>query len=162
MGLPDDSSNIPEWLFDMLTVKIQVQKGSGCQTEEDYVADNDGYQLPYPLMGLGAVAGLAVAICRDRRRRRIMSEQEDEDEDDDTIIDDDESYIEMGSRAKSKSAAWSPRNNSPETVSSIVSSQISTSSSLSSVPESGYRPPTTDLLPPGIDNGQVKLEDIRG
>lgn len=112
--LPDEDSNIPQWLFDVLTLKIHIDKATGCQTTEE---DSAGYQLPYPVMGLGAVAGLAVALCRHRRRDQD-DDDDDGDDDDETLDDetffDEESYFEMGKSTRNRS-------NAPHTVHSVHS-----------------------------------------
>ena len=98
MQLPDEDS-VPSgmrWLFDSVTLKIHVQKETGCQTQWKGAA----YQLPYPMMGVVVFAGIAVALWRDRRRGR-GNDEDDNDEDDETYYEDD-SYVEMGSTTSSK------------------------------------------------------------
>mmetsp|Transcript_28989 Transcript_28989/g.61732 ORF Transcript_28989/g.61732 Transcript_28989/m.61732 type:complete len:295 (+) Transcript_28989:94-978(+) len=150
MTLPEES--LPNWLFDALTVKIQVDNmESGCQVTED-----DGYQLPYPLMGLSVVAGLAIALCRDKRCRRDDEDEEDDEEtlDQETYCED-ESYVEMGSVRSS--------NFTPSHADSTLVDPVSIS------PVHQYNPPPTDLTQsparscPDDNNPptQISLEAVR-
>jgi len=97
------------WIFDSLTIKIQVQKETGCESSEGRLWSNTPYQYPYPMMGVGILAGLVVALCRSppcrekKKRRSGVSRNTNyahEMEDDDTYCSEG-SYIEMGSTTSS-------------------------------------------------------------
>lgn len=131
MKLP--SEGILNWLFDALTVKILVDnEGTGCQVTE---TEGDGYQFSYPLMGLGAMAGLAVAFFRERRPCCR------DDEDDEESYYEDNSYLEM-SRTMSS-------NSSSSQADSGITDTVSTSTLQ-------YTPPLSDLYQESVSDCQVE------
>lgn len=98
MQLPAEGTT-PKWLFDALNIRIHVEGETGCQAQKRSEADGRSYKLPYPMMGLGALAGAAFAVWREGRRRyRSRSDDDSEGEDDETYLED-ESYMEMSDRA---------------------------------------------------------------
>lgn len=154
LQLPD--SGVPKWLFDALTMKIYVDKETNCQTTE-----NNGYKLPYPLMGLGAVAGIAVALCRERRKQRREDQDDEEDDDESYLADDEESYVEMSSRVNSF------MNPTPVTLPTVVEELPQNPERESPVQQ--YNPPSVSQnpasnsqagnLPPALQ--EVSLETLR-
>ena len=96
-------SEMPNWVFNHLTIKIHVDNADEC----DEIEGSSSYQMP--IMGMGAMAVAAVAVLRERkkRNRRTIDEEEDDfmeeedeavndEDDDDESINDEDSYIEMG------------------------------------------------------------------
>ena len=91
-----------QWVLDTLTIKIHVDEETECETNSV-----NSYRLPYNLMGLGVLAGIAIAVWRDdkmkRRLRNIMKrrlrneeEKEKKEYNDEETQYDEESYVEMG------------------------------------------------------------------
>ena len=96
-------SEMPNWVFNHLTIKIHVDNADEC----DEIEGSSSYQMP--IMGMGAMAVVAVVVLRERKKRsRRIDEEEDDDfmeeeeeavnveDDDDESINDEDSYIEMG------------------------------------------------------------------
>jgi len=97
-------SDMPNWVFNHLTIKIHVDNADECDTEE---FGSSSYQMP--IMGMGAMAVAAVAVLRERKKRSRRIDDEDEDafmeedneamnDEDDESLNEEDSYIEMGRR----------------------------------------------------------------
>ena len=94
-------SEMPNWVFNHLTIKIHVDNADECDETE---GGSSSYQMP--IMGMCAMA-VAAALFRERKKRsrRVEDEEDDDfmeeedeamnDEDDDSLNEED-SYIEMG------------------------------------------------------------------
>lgn len=95
-------SEMPNWVFNHLTIKIHVDNADECDETE---GGSSSYQMP--IMGMGAMAVAAVAVLRERKKRSRRIEDEDDDymeeedeavndEEDDESLNEEDSYIEMG------------------------------------------------------------------
>jgi len=95
-------SEMPNWVFNHLTINIHVDNADECDNEE---SGSSSYQMP--IMGMGAMAVAAAAVLRERKKRSRRIEDEDDDymeeedeavndEDDDESLNEEDSYIEMG------------------------------------------------------------------
>ena len=83
-----------QWVLDTLTIKIHIDEATECKTNSV-----NSYRLPYNLMGLGVLAGIAFALWRDdKMKRRLRNEEEKEKKEynDEETQNDEESYVEMG------------------------------------------------------------------
>jgi len=128
-------SEMPNWVFNHLTIKIHVDNADECDTEE---SGSSSYQMP--IMGMGAMAVAAVVVLRERKKRsRRIDEEEDDDymeeedeaindeEDDDDSLNEEDSYIEMGRKMWIQGMSRSrslDENIPPATISDAVPSPV--------------------------------------
>ena len=148
-------SEMPNWVFNHLTIKIHVDNADECDTEE---SGSSSYQMP--IMGMCAMAVAAIAVLRERKKRSrcldddgdFLEEEEEavNDEDDDESLNEEDSYIEMGRKmwiqGMSRSHSLEEENIPPSIALDAVLSPVYNPPIIET--QQTVKPSANDVLPP--------------